>query len=460
MRNYELNRLKSEDVKKLLFSLSVPAIIAQLVSLLYNVVDRMYIGHIKDVGGLALTGVGVTIPLSIIIAAFAILVGVGGAPNVSINMGKGRKDQAEEILGNCFTTLIIFSIILTAFFLVFNEKLLLLFGASENTLPYALKYMNICTLGTVFLQLSIGLNPFARTQGFAKESMITISIGAIINIILDPIFIYTLNMGVNGAALSTVVSQAVSAIWITRFLTCEKSTLKIKKKYIGFNPKLMGPVLFLGLSPFVIQFTESFVIILFNYQLQRYGGDSAVGAMTIASTAMQFLLLPLMGLAQGAQPIISYNYGAKLHKRVNDAFKYLLLSSVIFSIAFYLIIMIFPNSFVNLFTKDQSILREASSSLRIYMFCSFMLGVQLACQQTFIALGNATTSVFLAILRKVILLMPLVIILPNLYENKVFAVFLAEPISDVIATITTSILFYRYSKEVLSENDEEFSLNQ
>lgn len=455
MRNYELNRLRNEDVKKLLFSLSVPAIIAQLVSLLYNVVDRMYIGHIKDVGGLALTGVGVTIPLSIIIAAFAILVGVGGAPNVSINMGKGRKDQAEEILGNCFTTLIIFSIILTAFFLFFNEKLLLLFGASEDTLPYALKYMNICTLGTVFLQLSIGLNPFARTQGFAKESMITISIGAIINIILDPIFIYKFNMGVNGAALSTVISQAVSAIWIMHFLTSEKSTLKIKKKYIGINPKLMGPVLFLGLSPFVIQFTESFVIILFNYQLQRYGGDSAVGAMTIASTAMQFLILPLMGLAQGAQPIISYNYGAKLHKRVKDTFKYLLFSSVIFSVTFYLIIMIFPNSFANLFTKDQSILREASSSLKIYMFCSFMLGVQLACQQTFIALGNATTSVFLAILRKVILLMPLIIILPNLLENQVFGVFLAEPISDAIAAIATLILFNQYTKVLFNENEIE-----
>lgn len=455
MRNYELNRLKSEDVKKLLFSLSVPAIIAQLVSLLYNVVDRMYIGHIKDVGGLALTGVGVTIPLSIILAAFAILVGVGGAPSVSINMGKGRKDQAEEILGNCFTTLIIFSIILTAFFLVFNEKLLLLFGASENTLPYALKYMNICTLGTVFLQLSIGLNPFARTQGFAKESMITISIGAIINIILDPIFIYTLNMGVNGAALSTVVSQAVSAIWITCFLTCEKSIIKIKKEYIGFNPKLMRAVLFLGLSPFVIQFTESFVIILFNFQLQRYGGDSAVGAMTIASTAMQFLFLPLMGLAQGAQPIISYNFGAKLQKRVRDSFKYLLLSSIAFSIAFYLIIMIFPNSFVNLFTKDQSIMREAASSLRIYMFCSFVLGLQLACQQTFIALGNATTSVFLAVLRKLILLMPLIIILPNLFENQVFGVFLAEPISDAIAAIATLILFNQYTKELFNENEIE-----
>lgn len=450
----EKNKLATLNIKKLLFSLALPSIIGQMVSLLYNIVDRIYIGHIKDIGGLALTGVGVTAPLLVIISAFAVLIGMGGAPKASIAMGKNDKDSAEKILGNCLTTLIGISIILTLFFLTFNEKLLMLFGASKNTIEYSLEYMNIYTFGIIFVQMALGMNPFISAQGFAKTSMITVSIGAVINIVLDPIFIFGLNMGVRGAALATVISQCVSAIWVLYFLCGKNTNLKIKKKNLGFNKSIMMPVLLLGLSPFVMQFTESFIIILFNSKLQRYGGDVAVGAMTIATTAMQFLFLPLTGLTQGSQPIISYNYGAKNKSRVKDTFKYLFLSAITYSVVFYLFIVIFPNTFASIFTKNEAIIEEAAKDLRIYMSVSFVMGIQVACQQTFIALGNAKSSVFLAFLRKVFLLMPLVLILPKFFENKVFAVFFAEPIADIIAVTITSILFFKFFKQIL-ENMEE-----
>lgn len=437
------NRLGTEDVKKMLFSLAIPAIIGQLISLLYNLVDRMYIGHIEGIGGEALTGVGVTAPLLIIISAFSVLIGMGGAPRASIKMGEKDNEGAEEIMGNCFVSLIGMSIVLTILFLLFNEKLLILFGASEKTLPYALEYMQIYTLGTLFVQLAVGMNPFISSQGFAKTSMITVSIGAIINIILDPIFIYGLKMNVKGAALATVISQAVSAIWVIEFLKGDKSILKLKKENFKIDMSIMKPVLLLGLSPFVMQITESFIIIAFNSSLQKYGGDVAVGAMTILSASMQFTFLPLSGLTQGAQPIISYNYGAKNKKRMKDAFKYLFISTVSYSTLFWLLVMIAPQFFSRIFTNDKAIIDMATAGIRIYMGGVFALGVQIACQQTFIAMGNAKTSLFLALLRKVFLLIPLVLILPKVLSNKVFAVFLAEPISDIIAATVTGILFYR-----------------
>ncbi|MBW4827466.1 MAG: MATE family efflux transporter [Clostridiaceae bacterium] len=439
----EKNRLGTENVKSLLFSLAIPAIIGQLITLVYNMVDRMYIGHIAEIGGDALTGVGVTAPLLIIISAFAVLVGMGGAPRASIKMGEKDSQGAEEIMGNCFVSLIGISIVLTILFLIFNEKLLIMFGASQKTLPYALEYMKIYTLGTIFVQLAIGMNPFISSQGFAKTSMLAVSIGAIINIVLDPIFIYGFKMNVKGAALATIISQAVSAIWVVHFLKGDRTNLKLKKENLKINKSIMGPVLLLGLSPFVMQITESFIIIAFNSNLQKYGGDVAVGAMTILSAAMQFTFLPLSGLTQGAQPIMSYNYGAKNKERMKDTFKYLCISTVTYSIVFWLFIMIAPQLFSKIFTNNKSIIDMATKGLRIYMAGAFALGIQIACQQTFIALGNARTSLFLALLRKVFLLIPLVIILPNILSNKVFAVFLSEPISDIIAATVTGILFYR-----------------
>lgn len=447
----EENRLGTENIKSLLFSLAMPAIIGQLVSLLYNMVDRMYIGHIPKIGGDALTGIGVTAPILIIISAFSVLIGMGGAPIASIKMGEKDDKGAEKIIGNCFVALIIISVILTGFLMIFNEKLLIMFGASDKTLPYALEYMKIYTIGTIFVQLAIGMNPFISSQGFAKISMITVSIGAIINIVLDPIFIYGFKMNVKGAALATIISQAISAIWVIYFLKGNKTNLKLRRENFKLDRNIMGTILLLGLSPFVMQITESFIIIAFNSSLQKYGGDVAVGAMTILSAAIQFTFLPLSGLTQGAQPIMSYNYGAGNKERMKDTFKYLCISTVVYSTLFWLFIMIAPQVFSQLFTNNKDIIDMATQGLRIYMGGAFALGIQIACQQTFIALGNAKTSLFLALLRKVFLLIPLVFILPKIIPNRVYAVFLSEPISDIIAAIVTGILFYRQFNLTLRE---------
>ena len=451
MKNNKEDNLGTGKISKLLFALAIPAITAQIINVLYNVVDRIYIGHIKDVGADALTGVGVTFPLIMIISAFAALIGMGGAPRAAIMMGKNKNDSAEEILGNSVTTLAIISIVLTVFFLIFNEKLLMLFGASENTLPYASSYMNIYTLGTLFVQVSLGLNTFITTQGFAKTSMMTVLIGAIINIILDPIFIFVFNMGVQGAALATIISQAVSAIWVLKFLLGKRTKLKIKRQYLMVKLSVILPVLALGVSPFIMQSTESILMICFNFSLLKYGGDLAVGAMAILSSVMQFALMPVIGLTQGAQPIISFNYGAKNAERVKKAFKLLLLSSISYSIFMWLLIMISPNIFASLFTDSAELIEISSWALRVYMSASFLMGIQFACQQTFLALGNAKTSLFLAILRKILLLIPMIFILPQLMTNKVFAVFLAEPVADIIAVTVTIIMFTIQFKKNISE---------
>ena len=451
MKNYKEDKLGTDKIGKLLFALAIPSITAQIINVLYNVVDRIYIGHIPEVGATALTGVGVTFPLIMIISAFASLIGMGGAPRAAIMMGKGKNDSAEEILGNSVISLGIISIILMVFFLIFNNKLLLLFGASENTLSYASSYMNIYTLGTLFVQISLGLNMFITTQGFAKTSMMTVLIGAIINIILDPIFIFVFNMGVQGAALATIISQAVSAIWVLRFLTGKTTKLKIRKQYLNIKLSVILPVIALGISPFIMQSTESILMICFNFSLLKYGGDLAVGAMAILSSVMQFTLMPIMGLTQGAQPIISFNYGARKPKRVKKAFKLLLLSSISYTIIIWLLTMVAPSIFASLFTSSKELIEITSWALRIYMGASLLMGIQLACQQTFIAIGNAKASIFLAILRKIILLIPLIFILPQLMTDKVFAVFLAEPVADAIAVTVTIILFTIKFKKNLKE---------
>ncbi len=447
------SKLGTERIGKLLFQLAVPSILAQLINVLYNMVDRMYIGHIKDIGATALTGVGITFPIIMIITAFASLVGMGGAPRASIMMGKKRYDKAEEILGNSFSTQIIISIVLTITYLIFSEPLLYLFGASSNTIQYSKDYMFIYSIGTIFVQIALGLNAFITAQGFTKISMLTVMIGAIINIILDPILIFGFNMGVKGAALATIISQAVSAIWVLKFLIGKKSTIRIKKQYLKINPKVIGPTLLLGLSPFIMQSTESALILTFNSSLLKYGGDLAVGAMTILSSVMQFAMLPLQGLTQGCQPIVSYNYGAKQLDRVKKAFKLLLISSVIYSSILWALSMFLPNIFVSIFTSDAQLKEISQWGLRIYMASSCVFGAQIACQQTFIALGNAKTSVFLALLRKVILLIPLILILPNFFEDKVFAVFLSEPVADLIAVSVTLTTFIISFKKLLNKHN-------
>ena len=410
----------------------------------------MYIGHIPNVGPSALTGVGVTMPAIMCISAFAALVSMGGAPRASIMMGKGKHEEAEKILGNCTAMLCLVAVILTTLFLIFGKDILLIFGASENTIEYAWAYMQIYSCGTIFVQLALGLNAFINAQGFAKIGMLTVVIGAICNIILDPIFIFLLNMGVRGAALATIISQGVSCVWILKFLMGNKSTLRLQTRYMRIQPKVVIPCVALGVSPFIMQFTESILNVCFNTSLLKYGGDTAVGAMTILGSVMQFTMLPLQGLSQGAQPIVSFNYGANNIKRVKKAFRLLLLCSLSFTVIMWTVCMLFPQLFIGIFTSDAQLAEYTKWAIHIYMAATLIFGIQIACQQTFIALGNAKVSVFLALLRKVILLIPLIYILPNFFADKTMAVFLAEPVADVIAVTTTAVLFakeYRRLKE-------------
>lgn len=433
--------LGTAPVGKLLTRLAIPAITAQLVNMLYNLVDRVYIGHLPEVGTQALTGVGVCFPIIMLVSAFAALIYSGGAPRASIEMGKRNDAEAERILGNCTALLICLSIVLTLVLSAWNRPILLLFGASEATIPYATQYMNIYALGTIFVQLSLGLNAFITCQGFARTSMLTVLIGAVLNTVLDPLFMFVLNMGVQGAALATVISQAVSAMWVILFLTGKKTNLRLRTENLRLYFKRLGPCVALGLSPFIMQSTESLIAVCFNTSLRTYGGDMAVGAMTILTSIMQFALLPLNGLTQASQPIISYNYGAQNPARVRAAFKLLLRCCLTYTAVLWLTVQLFPGMYIGMFTPDTALRAYTIPYLRIYMSGTVVFGIQIGCQQTFVSIGNAKNSLFLAVLRKILLLIPLIYVLPALLPDKVTAVFLAEPVADVIAVTVTSLMF-------------------
>ncbi len=445
--------LGTQPIGRLLLKLALPTVAAQLINMLYNIVDRMYIGHIKDVGALALTGVGVCMPLIMIISAFAALVGNGGAPRASIYMGKKDTDTAQKILGNCFSLQIILSIILTIILLIGNKTFLLAFGASENTISYAVNYMNIYAIGTIFVQLTLGMNAFITAQGFAKTGMLSVLIGAVANIVLDPVFIFGMNMGVRGAALATIISQTLSCIWVLSFLFGKKTFLKIKPENLRLHAKIILPCVALGSSLFIMQASESIISVCFNSSLLKYGGDIAVGAMTILTSVMQFAMLPLQGLGQGAQPIMSYNYGAKNNDRVRKTFRLLLKVSFGYSIVLWAIVMLFPQMFAMMFTSDNALLSFTSQALRIYMASMFMFGIQIACQMAFNALGKAKDSIIVAVMRKFILLIPLIYIMPAIFKaNQTNAVYMAEPVADFIAVCFTSILFAFEFKKAMKEN--------
>ncbi len=450
--NDDRDFLGKEPLGKLLWRLAVPTVLAQLINMLYNIVDRIYIGHIPEVGALALTGVGVCMPLILIVSAFAALVGNGGAPRASISMGKGDKESAEKILGTCFAMQLVISVILTAVLLIWNRDFLLAFGASENTIEYGVSYMNIYSLGTIFVQLTLGMNFFITAQGFAKTGMLSVLIGAVANIILDPIFIFGLNMGVRGAALATILSQALSCIWVLSFLFGKKTTLRIRWKNVNLKPELALPTLALGSSVFVMQASESVISICFNSSLLKYGGDVAVGAMTILTSVMQFAMLPLQGLGQGAQPIISYNYGAKKKERVRGAFYLLLKASMVYAVVLWGAVMLFPELFAGMFTSDPALLEFTGTALRVYLCAMFIFGIQLACQLTFMSLGNAKASILVAVMRKFILLIPLIFIMPAILRgNQTMAVYMAEPIADILAVCFTVVLFRQQFKKALSQ---------
>ena len=432
----------SGSIPRLMLNLAIPAVVAQLINMLYNIVDRIYIGHIPEAGAAALTGVGLFLPILMMINAFAMLAGSGGAPRAAIAMGKNDREEAQKILGNCFSVLMLFAVILTVVFYCFAPQLLRLFGASDVTLPYALSYARIYILGIVFVMIVMGLNPFITTQGFAKFSMLTTVVGAVCNIILDPILIFGFSMGVRGAAVATVLSQAVSAVWVLIFLRGPRTMLKLTAANMKLESRIILPCLGLGISTFVMLSTESILNISFNSSLSRFGGDVAVGAMTIISSCSQLVTLPLQGICQGGQPIMSFNFGAGKKERVKQAFRCQFLACAGYASLLWLLLLLIPQVFAGIFSSDSSLVDYTVWAMRIYMAGIFSTGVQIGCQQTFMALGQARISLLMACLRKLVLLIPLIFILPYLFSDKVFAVFVAEPVSDIIAASVTAFMLF------------------
>ena len=442
--------LAKEPIGRLLLKLAIPTVIAQLVNMLYNIVDRIYIGHIPGDGSLALTGVGVCMPIIMIVSAFAALIGTGGAPRSSIFMGKGDKKSAEKILGGCFTLQLMISAILTFVLLLWGEELLLAFGASGNTISYATDYLSIYAVGTVFVQLTLGMGAFITAQGFAKQGMVTVLLGAFCNIVLDPIFIFFFDMGVKGAAVATVISQAVSCTWVLLFLTGKKTVLKIKRENLIIDFRLVLPSVALGLASFVMQSSESVISVCFNSSLLGYGGDIAVGAMTILTSVMQFAMLPMLGIAQGAQPITGYNFGAGNVERVKKTFSLLLKVCLAYSFILWVVIMLFPSGFAGIFSSDSALVDFTAPALRVYCAVLCIFGIQTACQMTFVSIGNAVSSIAVAVVRKFVLLLPLIYIVPHFVADKTMGVYLAEPIADVLAVSFTSVLFSVQFKKALN----------
>ena len=453
MENKEF--LGTAPIGKLLWKLSIPTLVAQLINMLYNVVDRIYIGHIPEIGSLALTGVGVCLPIILIVSAFAALVSAGGAPRASIFMGKKEMENAEKTLGGCFALQIVVSLVLTAVLLIFGKSLLLAFGASDNTISYAVDYLWIYSLGTLFVQLTLGMNAFITAQGFTKISMLSVAIGAACNIILDPIFIFLLDMGVSGAALATVLSQAVSCVWVIRFLSGQKTFLRLKRAYLKIDPKVVLPCVALGTATFIMQASESVISVCFNSSLLKYGGDMAVGAMTILTSVMGFAMMPLQGLGQGAQPISSYNYGAGNVDRVKKTFRLLLICSLSYSALLWVAVQLMPQVFVGIFSPDPAFVTFAAKALKIYLGGIFLFGIQIACQMTFTSMGKAVCSIIVAVVRKFVLLLPLIYLMPQIISDKTNAVYMAEPVADIIAVTFTSLLFFFQFRKAMDKLEKK-----
>ena len=447
--------LATDPLGRLLLRLALPTVAAQLINMLYNIVDRIYIGHIPENGAMALTGVGVCLPLIMIVSAFAALVGNGGAPRATIAMGQNNKEKAEEILGNCFALQIVVSVILTVVLFLGDRTFLMAFGASDNTIEYAVAYMNIYAVGTIFVQMTLGMNAFITAQGFAKEGMLSVLIGAVANILLDPVFIFLLGLGVRGAALATIFSQALSCVWVLGFLFGKRTFLRLRAGTIRLSPTVLLPCVALGAATFIMQASESVISVAFNASLLRYGGDLAVGAMAILSSVMQFAMLPLQGLGQGAQPIISYNYGAGKRDRVKSAYFLLLRASLFYACLLWLLVMVFPQAFAALFTNDATLMTYTGAALRIYMGAAALFGIQLSCQMTFTSLGKAKQSILVAVMRKFVLLLPLIYLMPHLFrDDQARAVYMAEPVADVLAVSFTAVLFFFTFRKVLRQMEQ------
>ena len=452
-------RLGTEPLGRLMVSLAVPAVAAQLINVLYNIVDRIYIGHIRGYGDIALTGVGVTFPIIMLISAFSAFAGMGGAPLASIELGKKDIRKAEQILGNSAGMIVLFSIVLTIGFSIFKTPVLYAFGASEVTIGYAKSYIGIYLVGTIFVQIAVGLNTFISGQGESKIAMLSVVIGALLNICLDPVLIFVLDMGVKGAALATVVSQAVSAAWVIRFLTSKRSMMKLKTEHMRLKKEIVVRIAGLGISPFIMQSTESMVGITLNSGLQNYGGDLYVGTMSIMTSIMQLILIPVQGISQRVQPIISYCYGAGDKERVKGTFTRLLIAGLLGTLILGGVAVLAPGVYAGIFTSNEELIRLTCQVMPVYFLGITIFGLQSACQSTFLALGQAKVSLFIALLRKVILLIPLAVIFPRFMG--VMGVYRAEPVADIISVVTTCVLFALTMRKVLRnmDNDQKEAAN-
>ena len=447
--NQQSEKLGKEPLRKLFFTMAIPSVLAQLINVLYNIVDRIYIGHIKDIGSLALTGVGVTFPIIMVVSAFSAFAGQGGAPLASILLGAKDQEKAEKVLGSSTALLLVFSISLTLIFQILKTPLLYAFGASDNVIGFAQDYIGLYLCGTIFVMLSLGLNTFISGQGNAKIAMFSVLIGAVTNIILDPIFIFVMNMGVKGAALATIISQAFSAIWVVNFLISKKSSLKIKRENLKLDMKFVKKIGSLGCSPFIMQSTESLVLLTLNSGLQKYGGDLYVGSMSILTSVLQLIFVPVSGIAQGVQPIISYNFGAGNRERVVKTFKTLLVVCLIATMFMGGIAVLFPSFYVKMFTESEELVELTSRMMPIFTLGMCIFGIQQSIQVTFLAMGQAKFSIFIALLRKVILLVPLAIILPRFMGVK--GIYYAEPMADITSVVVASITFALNFKSILKQ---------
>ncbi len=451
-KEMDSQRLGRAPLGRLMVSLAVPAVAAQLINVLYNIVDRIYIGHIEGYGDVALTGVGVTFPIIMLISAFSAFAGMGGAPLASIELGRKDVGKAELILGNSAGMIVLFSIVLTIGFSMFKTPVLYAFGASDVTITYAQSYIGIYLIGTIFVQVAVGLNTFISGQGESRTAMLSVVIGAVLNIILDPILIFVMDFGVRGAAMATVISQAVSAAWVIRFLTCERSVMKLGVRNMRLRADIVKRIAGLGISPFIMQSTESMVSITLNSGLQNYGGDLYVGTMSIMTSIMQLILIPVQGIAQGVQPIISYSYGAGDKKRVKDAFMRLLASGLLGTLVLGGVAVFVPKVYAGIFTNNEKLIQLTCQVMPVYFLGITIFGLQSACQSTFLALGQAKVSLFIALLRKVLLLIPLAIIFPKFMG--VMGVYRAEPVADIISVVTTGIVFTFTMKKILGNMDK------
>ena len=426
------NDFTKGSVASNILRMAIPMTIAQIVNVLYNIVDRMYIGRLPDEGMVALTGLGLTFPVISIVTAFANLCGSGGAPLCSIARGEGNLDEAENIMGNAFTLLLMIGVALTGVVLAVKRPVLYLFGASDVTFPYADAYLTVYTLGSIFVMIGLGMNAFINSQGFGNFGMATVCIGAAANIVLDPIFIYLFDMGVQGAALATIISQFLSAVWVLKFLVGRRAILKLRLRYMRLRWRIVRRIVALGLSNFTMACTNSAVQVMCNSTLQFYGGDLYVGVMTVINSIREVVFMPISGTTQGSLPVMGYNYGARDYARVRQCIKFITKLCVVYATFVCVFLQIFPELMIRIFNDDPELIQAGARCVRIYSCCFFMMSLQMAGQNTFLALGRSKQAIFFSLLRKAIIVVPLVYILPRIGGLGVTGVFLSEPISDVI----------------------------